>query len=63
MTPPKPRSCRSCSQGAGIDATIEPEDEADALKVLVPENELETALDAIETLAESEDGDDEVEAG
>jgi hypothetical protein len=31
--------------------------------VLVPENELENALDAIETLAESEDGDDEVEAG
>jgi hypothetical protein len=49
--------------GAGIDATIEPEDEADALKVLVPENDLETALDAIETLTESEDGDDEVDAG
>jgi hypothetical protein len=49
--------------GAGIEATIEPEDEADALKVLVPENDLETALDAIETLTESEDGDDEVDAG
>jgi len=49
--------------GAGIDATIEPEDEADALKVLVPENDLEDALDAIETLAETDDGDDEVDAG
>jgi hypothetical protein len=49
--------------GAGIDATIEPEDEADALKVMVPENDLETALDAIETLADSEDDDDEVVSG
>jgi hypothetical protein len=40
---------------AGIEATLEPEDEADALKVMVPEDSLETALDAIEALSEPED--------
>jgi type III secretory pathway lipoprotein EscJ len=40
---------------AGVEATLEPEDEADALKVMVPENELESALDAIEALGESDD--------
>jgi hypothetical protein len=42
-------------KAAGIEATLEPEDEADALKVMVPEGELETALDAIEALSEPED--------
>jgi type III secretory pathway lipoprotein EscJ len=42
---------------AGIQATLEPEDEADALKVMVPEGSLETALDVIEALGEP--GDDE----
>jgi cell division protein FtsN len=45
---------------AGIESTIEPEDEADALRVMVPEDKLEDALDAVEALAES-DGDAGVE--
>jgi hypothetical protein len=40
---------------AGIEATLEPEDEADALKVMVPEDSLEDALDAIEALAEPDE--------
>jgi len=40
---------------AGVEATLEPEDEADALKVMVPENELESALEAIEALGDSDD--------
>jgi type III secretory pathway lipoprotein EscJ len=40
---------------AGVEARLEPEDEADALKVMVPENELESALDAIEALGQSDD--------
>jgi type III secretory pathway lipoprotein EscJ len=42
-------------KAAGIDATLEPEEDADALKVLVPEESLETALDAIEALTEPDD--------
>jgi hypothetical protein len=42
-------------KAAGIEATLEPEDDADALKVLVPEDSLETALDAIEALTEPDD--------
>lgn len=42
-------------KAAGIVATLEPEAEADALKVMVPEDDLETALDAIEALSEPED--------
>jgi hypothetical protein len=42
-------------KAAGIEATLEPEDEADALKVMVPEDSLETALDAIEALSEPDD--------
>ena len=42
-------------RAAGIEATLEPEDEADALKVMVPEDSLETALDAIEALTEPDD--------
>jgi hypothetical protein len=45
-------------RAAGIDAVLEPEDEADALKVLVPEDSLDDALDAIEALGdEAEDAD------
>jgi hypothetical protein len=40
---------------AGIESTIEPEDEADALKVMVAEDKLEDALDAVEALGESDD--------
>jgi hypothetical protein len=40
---------------AGIEATLEPEDEADALKVMVPEDKLEAAQDAIESLTEPDD--------
>jgi hypothetical protein len=43
-------------KAAGIEATLEPEDEADALKVMVPEDSLETALDAIEALSDPDDG-------
>jgi len=42
-------------KAAGIDATLEPEDEADALKVMVPEDEVESALDAIEALTGPDD--------
>jgi hypothetical protein len=42
-------------KAAGIEATLEPEDEADALKVMVPEESLEPALDAIEALSEPDD--------
>jgi hypothetical protein len=42
-------------KAAGIEATLEPEDEADALKVMVPEDSLETALDAIEVLTDPDD--------
>jgi type III secretory pathway lipoprotein EscJ len=42
-------------RAAGIEATLEPEDEADALKVMVPEGALEEALDALETLAEPDE--------
>jgi hypothetical protein len=42
-------------RAAGIEATLEPEDEADALKVMVPEEKLEAALDAIEALSEPDD--------
>lgn len=45
-------------RAAGIDAVLEPEDEADALKVLVPEESLDDALDAIEALSEPEDTDE-----
>jgi hypothetical protein len=42
-------------KAAGIESTLEPEEEADALKVMVPEDSLETALDAIEALTEPDD--------
>ena len=42
-------------EAAGIESQLEPEDEADALKVLVPEESLETALDAIEALTEPDE--------
>jgi hypothetical protein len=42
-------------KAAGIDAAIEPEDEADGLKVMIPEDSLEDALDAIEALGDSDD--------
>lgn len=40
---------------AGIDSELKPEDEADALTVLVPESEIEAAQHAIEALTEPDD--------
>ena len=40
---------------AGIASELKPEDEADALTVLVPESEIEAAQDAIEALTEPDD--------
>jgi hypothetical protein len=40
---------------AGIDSELEPEEEADALAVLVPEDKVEEAHDAIEALTEPDD--------
>jgi type III secretory pathway lipoprotein EscJ len=40
---------------AGIEADLEPEDEADALRVMVPEESLEAAMDAIEALTEPDE--------
>ncbi len=40
---------------AGIESQLRPEDEADALTVLVPESEVEAAQDAIEALTEPDD--------
>jgi hypothetical protein len=40
---------------AGIESELKPEDEADALTVLVPESEVEAAQDAIEALTEPDD--------
>ncbi|HJX46332.1 MAG TPA: hypothetical protein VJ375_00695 [Gaiellaceae bacterium] len=42
-------------KAAGIEATLEPEDEADGLKVMVAEGDLDPALDAIEALSEPGD--------
>ena len=46
---------RELLAAAGIEATLEPEDEADALKVMVPEDKLEAAKDAIEALTEPDE--------
>jgi len=40
---------------AGIDSELEPEVEADAIAILVPEAELEAAKDAIESGTEPDD--------
>jgi hypothetical protein len=40
---------------AGIEAQLQPEDEADALQLLVPESSLDAAKDAIEALTEPDD--------
>ena len=40
---------------AGIDAELQQEPEADAIAVLVPEESLEAALDAIEALTEPDE--------
>jgi type III secretory pathway lipoprotein EscJ len=40
---------------AGIESELKPEDEADALTVLVPESEVEAAQDAIEALTEPDE--------
>jgi hypothetical protein len=42
-------------RNAGIDSSIEQAAEEDAVSVLVPEAELETAQDAIEALTEPDD--------
>ena len=46
---------QSILEAAGIASELEPEDEADAIKVLVPEDSLEAAQDAIEALTEPDD--------
>jgi hypothetical protein len=42
-------------RAAGIEPRLEASDEADVVKVLVPESELEAAEDAIEALSEPDD--------
>lgn len=42
-------------RAAGIESELSPEDEADGLKVLVPESSVEAAQDAIEALTEPDD--------
>jgi hypothetical protein len=42
-------------RNAGIDASVEQSPEEDAVSVLVPEAELQTAQDAIEALTEPDD--------
>jgi hypothetical protein len=44
---------------AGIESTLEPEDEADAIIVLVPDVSVDLAQDAIEAMSEP----DELDAG
>jgi hypothetical protein len=44
---------------AGIEPRLESSDEADAVKVLVPEAELEAAEEAIEALSEPDDSAEE----
>ena len=46
---------QSILEAAGIMAELEQEPEADAIKVLVPEDSLEAAQDAIEALTEPDD--------
>ena len=46
---------QSLLEAAGIVAELEQEPEADAIKVLVPEDSLEAAQDAIEALTEPDD--------
>jgi hypothetical protein len=46
-------------RAVGIEPRLEASDEADAVKVLVPESELETAEEAIEALSESDDLDED----
>jgi hypothetical protein len=40
---------------AGIESEVQPEEEADALAVLVPEASVEAAKDAIEAMSEPDD--------
>jgi hypothetical protein len=42
-------------RNAGIESVVEQSDDADAVTVLVPESELESAQDAIEALTEPDD--------
>jgi hypothetical protein len=44
---------------AGIESQLEPEDEADAIAVLVPDSKVDLAQDAIEAMTEP----DELDAG
>ena len=46
---------REILRNAGIDSSVEQSPEEDAVSVLVPETELETAQDAIEALTEPDD--------
>jgi hypothetical protein len=40
---------------AGIDSKVEPDDEADAVAILVPEDQVEAAHDAVELMTEPDD--------
>ena len=40
---------------AGIDSKVEAEDEADAVAILVPEDQVEAAQDAVELMTEPDD--------
>jgi type III secretory pathway lipoprotein EscJ len=40
---------------AGIDSKVEAEEEADALAILVPEDQVEAAQDAVELMTEPDD--------
>ena len=42
-------------RNAGIESELQPEDEADALTVLVPESSVEAAQDAIEAMTEPDE--------
>ena len=54
-TSPRARRSRRSSPPPGSSRSCRPEDEADALTVLVPESSLEAAQDAIEALTEPDD--------
>ena len=46
--PPRQRRSRRCSSDAGIESEIAPDDDSDSLKILVPEEAVESAQDVIE---------------
>jgi type III secretory pathway lipoprotein EscJ len=46
---------QSLLEDAGIEAQVAPDDDSDSLKILVPEDAVESAQDAIEALTEPDD--------